>query len=85
MSTVVLLEVTVRGVVDPEREVLAPPDVLRALAAAGQPTRHGLSRQGRGPLRLQFQLSGPDRVSVGQVLQAKLRELGYEADTTFWR
>jgi hypothetical protein len=52
---------------------------------AGQPLKHGLSRGGAGPLRLRFQLSGPDRFAVGKPLQADARRLGYDADDSIWR
>ena len=84
MATSVLLEVTLLGPVDVDRTVTAPADVLRAVAAAGQRTSFTLSRRGLEPWRMQFQMSGPDRVRIGQALQAELRRLGYEADCTSW-
>jgi hypothetical protein len=80
VATTVALEVTLVGEVDPDRQVVAPPDVAGAVAASGPPTGHGLSRRGDGPWRLHYQLTGPDRLAVGQALERELRRLGHEAD-----
>ena len=84
MSTSVLLAVTPKEVIDPDRYVGdVPADVATALTAAGQVVSAGLSRSGSGPWRLRFQLSGPDGVATGQRLETRLRQLGYEADVSF--
>lgn len=87
MSTSVILEVTPREPrVDTDR--LDPPlpiDLAAALRAAGVPLCHGWSCQGRRRWRMQWQLSGTDRVEVGRQLEVELRRLGYEADVSFWR
>ena len=81
VSTTVVLEVTPLSAVDPDRFVSAPHDVTAVLRAAGQPgLACGLSRRGRGPWRLHFPLSGRDRVAVGQSLERRFRQLGYDAD-----
>ena len=81
MSVTVVLEVTPRGPLDPDRYVGTLPDDLDALlAAAGQDSRHGLSRRGGGPWRLHVQLSGVDRLDVGRTLLEQVRGLGYDVD-----
>ena len=80
MSTTVVLLVSLPHDVDPDREVAVPADVLSALARAGQPTGHGLAKDGGGPWRLRYQLTGTDRVAVGRDLLARLRGFGYDAD-----
>lgn len=82
MATTAVLRVTLPGG-DPDRASPVPDDIVSLLAAAGQPTGHGWSRHGDQPWRLHYQLTGPDRVSIGQALEAKLRTLGYEADVSF--
>ena len=81
MATTVLLEITPREQVDPDRFVGPPAEVAAVLRAAGQPPACGLSRTGDGPWRLQVQLSGRDRVQAGRELAAAFRRLGLEADT----
>ena len=81
VSTTVLLLVTPRQPVDPEQGVdEVPADVAALLNEVAQPLGHGLARQGSGPWRLSFQLSGVDRVDVGRQLQRQLKALGYEVD-----
>lgn len=50
---------------------------------AGQRTGNGWEKRGDGPRRVYYQLTGPDRVSTGQALEAMLRALGYDADVSF--
>ena len=81
VSTTVLLRVTPKEAIEVDLyfgEV--PTDVAAALTAAGQMVKAGLSGRRGGPWRLQFQLSGPDRVEDAQQLQIQLRSLGYEVD-----
>jgi hypothetical protein len=79
VSTTVLLEVSIGDDADPHTSV-APPDVLAAVAGAGQPIGHGWSRRSEGPWRLRFHLTGPDRVTAGQALEKQLRSMGYAAE-----
>jgi hypothetical protein len=79
----VLLEVTVGLDANPDTDV-APEDVVAALQAAGQPVSHGWSRRGDDPWRLRFQLTGRDRVTVGQALEAELCVLGYDPEVFVW-
>ena len=84
VSTSVVLTVTPKDAIDPDRYVGdVPADIAAALTAAGQPVKAALSRRGSEPCRLQFQLSGPRRVEDGQRLEAQLRHLGYESDVSF--
>ncbi|MCF6743465.1 hypothetical protein E9529_04095 [Blastococcus sp. KM273128] len=86
MSTSVVLSVTPAEPVDPDRRsVDVPDDVAAALAAEGQPGNPGLYVPRSGPVRLLFQLSGPDRVAAGRRLVAGLRRLGYAADLSISR
>ena len=81
MSTTVLLRVTPKEAIGVDLyfgEV--PTDVAAALTAAGQTVKAGLSGRRGGPWRLEFHLSGPDRVEDAQQLQIQLRSLGYEVD-----
>jgi hypothetical protein len=81
VSTTVVLEVTPRHSVDPDRHAnKLPADLAAAFSAAGQPLNHGLSRSGAGQWRFHFHLSGPDRLLNGQALERDVRKLGYEAD-----
>lgn len=85
MSTSVFLSVTPAAPVDSDRWVNEiPADLAAALKAAGQSASAALERSGSGPWRWRFQLSGPDRVPIGQQLCARVRGLGYEADSSFW-
>lgn len=83
VATSVSLEVTATTEVDDNRSVVPPAEVLRAVAAAGQPTCHGMSRRGQQPWRFRFHLTGPGRVAAGKTLEAELRAMGYEADVSF--
>ncbi len=84
MSTSVVLSVTPAVPIDPDRgAVEVPDDIAAALTDAGQPVAPGLWVPHRGPVRLLFQLSGPDRVSAGQLLLVEVRRMGYEADLSF--
>ena len=86
VSTSVVLSVTPAEPVDPDRSpVQVPDDVAAALAVAGQRRDPGLWRPRSGPVRLLFQLSGPDRVAAGRRLVEELRLLGYEADLSISR
>ena len=83
VSTSVVLAVTPKQPIDPDRYTGdVPADVSAALTAAGQAVKAGL-RCSRGQCRLLFQLSGRDRVEMGQRLEVQLRELGYDADVSF--
>lgn len=84
MSTSVLLRVTPTEPIDPDRWAGEVPEGIAAvLTAAGQPDKAGLVHRGSGPVRLLFQLSGPNRVEAGQRLEKQLRHLRYEADLSF--
>ncbi|TFV62500.1 hypothetical protein E4P41_06965 [Geodermatophilus sp. DF01-2] len=84
MSTSVVLSVTPAEPIDPERHTVGvPDDIAAALTAAGQPRAPGSWVPRSGPVRLLFQLSGPDRVAAGQRLLAEVRRMGYEADLSF--
>lgn len=84
MSTSVVLTVTPKEHIDPDRYVGdVPEDIAAALSEAGQNVKAGLSRRGSGPCRLRFQLSGPDRVEAGRRVEAQLTDLGYQADVRF--
>lgn len=86
MSTKVVLEVTPHEPIDSDRHVgELPRDIAALLTKHGQPLGHGLACRGPGPWRFSFQLSGPDRVTVGPLLERELRSLGYEADLSIWR
>ena len=79
MATTVSLEVALVGEHDLDRDVAAPPGLLAAVAAEGQDTALGLVQRAHGPVRLRFQITGADRVAVGQRLQERLRGAGYDA------
>jgi hypothetical protein len=84
VSTSVVLSVTPSEPPDPDRftgEV--PEDIAAALAAAGQLSGPGLWCPRNGPVRLLFQLSGPDRVAAGHRLVDEMRLMGCEADLSF--
>jgi hypothetical protein len=84
VSTSVVLSVMPREPIDPGRftgEV--PDDIAGALRASGQPLGPGLWCPRSGPVRLLFQLSGPDRVAAGRRLLDEVRRMGYEADLSF--
>ena len=84
MSTSVVLRVTPAEPIDPDRRTVeVPEDIAAALTAAGQPCAPGLWVPHGGPVRLLFQLSGPDRVAAGQRLLAEVRRMGLEADLSF--
>jgi hypothetical protein len=84
VSTSVVLSVTPAEPIDPDRHTVGvPDDIAAALTAAGQPRAPGLWVPRSGPVRLLFQLSGPDRVAAGQRLLAEVRRMGYEADLSF--
>ncbi|MDP5183256.1 hypothetical protein QOZ88_11455 [Blastococcus sp. BMG 814] len=81
MSTSVVLSVMPSEPIDPDRYMGdVPDDIAAALTAAGQPRSPGLWVPRSGPVRLLFQLSGPDRVVAGQRLVEQVRLMGYEAD-----
>ena len=81
VSTTVLLRVTPKEAIEVDLYLgEVPADVAAALTAAGQTVKPGLSGRRGGLWRLQFQLSGPDRVKDAQQLQIQLRSLGYEVD-----
>ncbi len=86
MATTVLLEVTPHEApVDLDRQDSPlPADLAAVLTREGVPLEHGWSRHGHRAWRMQWQLSGPDRVELGRRLEAELRRLGYEADASFW-
>lgn len=84
VSTSVVLRVTPSEPIDPDRYMgEVPEEIAAALSASGQPLKPGLWCPRSGPVRLLFQLSGPDRVAAGRRLLDELRLLGYEADLTF--
>lgn len=86
VSTSVVLSVTPRDPIDPDRySGQVPGDVAAALSASGQPLRPGLWCPRSGPVRLLFQLGGPDRVTAGQRLLDQVRLMGYEADLSISR
>ncbi len=53
------------------------------MTASGQPLEPGLWCPGSGPVRLLFQIRGPDRVAAGQRLLDEVRRMGYQADLSF--
>ncbi len=84
VSTSVVLSVTPGEAIDPDRYTgEVPEEITAALTASGQPLKPGLWCPRSGPVRLLFQLSGPDRLAAGQRLLDELRLLGYQADLTF--
>lgn len=86
VSTSVVLSVTPREPIDQARYTGAVPDDLAAaLRACSQAPDPGLWSPRSGPVRLLFQLSGPDRVTAGQRLLRDLRLLGYEVDLSISR
>ena len=79
-----MLSVTPREPIHPDRYTgEVPDDITAALTASGQPLEPGLWCLGSGPVRLLFQLSGPDRVAAGQRLLDELRLMGYQTDLSF--
>ena len=81
-----MLSVTPVEPVDPERHTgEVPDDLAAALTAAGQLPAPGLWVPRTGPLRLLFQLSGPDRVGAGRRLVEEIRLMGYQADLSISR
>ena len=66
------------------RHNFAPAKVLRLVFSYGQDPNHGMSRRDQRLWRYRWQLTGPERVEVGQACQDRLRELGYDADVSFW-
>jgi putative flippase GtrA len=84
VSTSVVLSVTPREPVDPDRYTgEVPDDIAAALTSCGQPVRPGLWCPRSGPVRLLFELSGADRVAAGQRLLGRLLLMGYEAKLSF--
>jgi hypothetical protein len=84
VSTSVVLSVTPGEPIDPDRYTgEVPDDIAAALTASGQALAPGLWCPRRGPVRLLFKLSGPDRVAAGQRLVEQVRLMGYEADLSF--
>ncbi len=84
MSTSVVLSVTPREPVHPDRYTGdVPDDIAAAMTASGQPLEPGLWCPGSGPVRLLFQIRGPDRVAAGQRLLDEVRRMGYQADLSF--
>jgi hypothetical protein len=84
VSTSVGLSVTPGESIDPDRYTgEVPDDIAAALTASGQPLTPGLWYPRSGPVRLLFQLSGPDRVAAGKRLLHQVRLMGYEADLSF--
>lgn len=84
VATSVVLSVTPGEPVDPERYTgEVPDDLAAALTACGQPLEPGLWCPRSGPVRLLFQLGGPDRVAAGQRLVDEVRLMGYDADLIF--
>jgi len=84
VSTSVVLSVTPAVPVDPHRRAVeVPDDIAAALTAAGQLRSPGLWVPRSGPVRLLFQLGGPDRVGAGQRLLDEVRGMGYEAELSF--
>lgn len=84
VSTSVVLSVTPREPIDPERFTgELPDDIAAALTASRQRLEPGLWCPRNGRVRFLFQLSGPDRVAAGRRLVAEVRRLGYEADLSF--
>jgi hypothetical protein len=84
VSTSVVLSVTPREPIHPDRYTGdVPDDIAAALTASGQPLEPGLWCPGSGPVRLLFQLSGPDRVAAGQRLLDEVRLMGYQTDLSF--
>jgi hypothetical protein len=77
------IHVTLAPDLDIDRTTCAPPDILAVVAAAGQPTSHGITRRGDEPWRASFQIGGEDRVATARALEQRFRELGYEADAIF--
>ena len=83
VSTSVVLSVTPSEPIDADRYTgEVPEEIAAALTASGQLLKPGLWCPHSGPVRLLFQLSGPDRVAAGQRLLEELRLLGYQADLT---
>lgn len=60
-----------------------PDEVLAVVRALPQVQEHGWSRCGDGPWRAQLLVRGPDCIATARTLEAGLRELGYDADTSF--
>ena len=84
VSTSVVLSVTPRVPIDPDRYTgEVPDDVAAALTASGQPLEPGLWCPRGGPVRLLFGIGGADRVGAGQRLLDAVRQMGYEADLSF--
>ena len=84
VSTSVVLSVTPAEPIDPDRQTVeVPDDIAAALTAAGQLRAPALWVPRSGPVRLLFQLGGPDRVATGQRLLDEVRRMGYEADLSF--
>ena len=84
VATSVQLEVTAIGEVSEDRSNYAPAEVRSLIKSYGQDPKHGMSRRGTDPWRYRWQLTGPDRVEIGRTLQKRLRDLGYDADVSFW-
>ena len=81
MATV-LIEVTLPYVEDRTNDL--PADVLALVAAATQVQEHGWSKRGGQPWRAQFLVRGTDCIATARSLEGRLRDLGYEADASFW-
>ncbi len=64
---------------------MSPDAVAAAVASAGHSGSYGLAAGEGPPWRAVFQLSGEDRVAVGQALVLHLRNQGYDARVTYWR
>lgn len=81
MATV-LVEVTLPYGEDRTNDL--PADVLALVAAASPVQEHGWSKRGSQPWRARFLVRGPDCIATARSLERRLRDLGYEADASFW-
>jgi hypothetical protein len=84
MATV-LVEVTLAVDADVDRPTDVPAEVLALVGARSDVQPHGWSKHGDRPWRARFLVRGADCVTTARSLERELRDLGYEADASFWR
>lgn len=62
-----------------------PVDVQGVVGALPEVQEHGWSKHGDDPWRARFLVRGPDCIATARALEQRLRDLGYDADASFWR
>lgn len=78
----VLVEVTLPHVED--RSNPLPGDILAVVQDLPHVQENGWSRRGSSPWRARFLVRGADCIATARSLERRLRDLGYDADASFW-